>query len=82
VIADGTPAEIKSKVGGKRVSFIASRPLTEADFADLPVTGLEIIGDRVQLLSNDADQVVTRLIRSGLDPATWRSSEPASRTRS
>ena len=31
------------------------------------MTGLEINGDRVRLLSNDADLVVTKLIRSGLD---------------
>ena len=67
VIADGSPTEIKSKVGGKRVSFVAPRPLTAADFVGLPVTGLEISGDRVRLLSNDADLVVTRLIRGGLD---------------
>jgi ABC-2 type transport system ATP-binding protein len=67
VIADGTPTEIKSKVGGKRVSFVAARPLTEADLAGLSVTGLEISGNRVRLFSNDADVVVTKLIRGGLD---------------
>ena len=67
VIADGTPTEIKSKVGGKRVKLRLPRPLTEADFASLPVTGLEISGDRVRLLSNDADRALTSLIRNGLD---------------
>ena len=41
--------------------------MREADFAGLPMTGLEISGTRVRLLSNDADRVVTTLIRGGLD---------------
>ncbi|HEY0494038.1 MAG TPA: ABC transporter ATP-binding protein, partial [Candidatus Dormibacteraeota bacterium] len=45
IIADATPAQIKSQVAGKRVSFRSDRTLTQTDFARLPFTHLEIDGE-------------------------------------
>jgi ABC-2 type transport system ATP-binding protein len=66
VIADASPAEIKSRVAGRRVSFVADRELTEADFAGLPYNRLELDGPRVRLLSNQPEAVLGPVFRSGL----------------
>jgi len=66
VIADASPAEIKSRVAGKRVSLLADRDLTEADFAGLPYNRLDLDGPRVRLLSNQPEAVLGPLFRSGL----------------
>src|SRR3989442_11097615 len=58
VIADASPAEIKSKVAGKRVVFDTDEPLTEADFRGMPVKHLELRGSRVRLLSNQPEPVL------------------------
>jgi ABC-2 type transport system ATP-binding protein len=66
VIADASPAEIKSRVAGKRVSLVADRDLTEADFAGLPYNRLDLDGPRVRLLSNQPEAVLGPLFRSGM----------------
>jgi ABC-2 type transport system ATP-binding protein len=63
VIADATPAEIKSSVVGKRVSFTSHVPLSEVDLAGLPYSRLDIDGDRVRLFSNDPETVLRDLFR-------------------
>jgi len=63
VIADATPAEIKSSVVGKRVSFTSHVPLSEVDLAGLPYSRLDIDGDRVRLFSNDPEAVLRDLFR-------------------
>jgi ABC-2 type transport system ATP-binding protein len=63
VVADATPAEIKARVSGKRVSFAGRH--TEADFHGLPYSRLEIDGDRVRLLSNAPEELLRELFRRG-----------------
>jgi ABC-2 type transport system ATP-binding protein len=63
VIADASPADIKSKVAGKRVTFDVDEALTEADFRGMPVSHLELRGTRVRLLSNQPEPVLGALFR-------------------
>jgi ABC-2 type transport system ATP-binding protein len=67
VVADGSPAEIKSHVGGKRVSFRTPRPLTAAELAGLPHSNLHLDGDRTRLLSNEPEALLRELFRRGLE---------------
>ena len=66
IIADATPAQIKSKVAGKRVSFSSDRALTKIDFAALPYSHLQIEGDRVTLLSNNPEEILRALFSDGI----------------
>jgi ABC-2 type transport system ATP-binding protein len=66
VIADATPDEIKSKVAGKRVRFLASG-LTDKDLDGLPVSATSIEGSTVQLLTNQPELVLRELFRRGLE---------------
>ncbi len=67
IVADGTPAEIRSLAGGTVVTFAVDR------YADLPtltaVTSTERDADRVTLRTTDPDATVRDLARSDLD---WR----------
>jgi ABC-2 type transport system ATP-binding protein len=65
VVADAPPAEIKSRVAGKRVSFRGH--LGEADFGGLPYSNLELDGDRVRLLSNAPEELLRELSRRGAE---------------
>lgn len=67
VIADGTPAAIKSRVSGKRVSFTSDRPLGPAEFEGLPVSGLDIADHTVRFLSSDPEVTLGALFRRGLE---------------
>ena len=66
VIVDAPPAEIKSKVAGKRVRFNAP-VLTEKDLDGLPVTAVTIKDHSVQLLTNQPESVLRELFRRGVD---------------
>ena len=66
VIADASPAKIKSRVAGKRVSFQSDHPLTEADFQGLPYTSLDLQESSVRLLSNDPELVLSDLFGRGV----------------
>jgi ABC-2 type transport system ATP-binding protein len=65
VVADAPPAEIKSRVGGKRVSFLGH--FTEADFRGLPYSNLEVDRDRVRLLSTAPEELLGELFRRGAE---------------
>ena len=67
VIADASPAEIKSRVVGKRVSFTSPRPLTEADLRGLPYSRLQVDGGRVRLFSSAPEVVLRDLFRRDLE---------------
>jgi ABC-2 type transport system ATP-binding protein len=67
VIADSTPAEIKSRVAGKRVSFTVARPLAESDLAGLPLNSSQIIDHHVRLLTNEPESVLRELFHRGLE---------------
>ncbi|HEX4215338.1 MAG TPA: ABC transporter ATP-binding protein [Candidatus Dormibacteraeota bacterium] len=66
VIADDTPGRIKSRVAGKKVTFTVMPGLQEADLAGLPYTQLQIDGERVRLLSNEPEAVMSALFRRDL----------------
>jgi len=68
VIADAPPAEIKSKVAGKRVRFVAPA-LDEKDLQGLPVSAVTIKDHSVQLLTNQPETVLRELFRRGLQIA-------------
>ena len=63
VIADASPAEIKGKVAGKRVTFDTDRALGEEDFRGMPINHLELRGSHVRLLSNQPEPVLGALFR-------------------
>lgn len=67
VIADGTPGEIKSRVGGRRITFDAVQHLAEADFAGLPVRSLDVRGRRVWMLSDEPEGVLAALYARGVE---------------
>jgi ABC-2 type transport system ATP-binding protein len=67
VIADSTPTEIKSRVAGKHVTFIAARPMADADLDGLPLTGKQLQDNRVRLLTNDPETVLRELFRRGVE---------------
>jgi len=66
VIADAPPAEIKSKVAGKRVRFIAPG-IHKKDLEGLPVTAVTIKDHSVQLLTNQPESVLRELFRRGVE---------------
>jgi ABC-2 type transport system ATP-binding protein len=63
IIADASPDEIKSRVAGKRVSFSVAPSLSEADFAGMPVSRLQLDHDRVRLFTNTPEVVLGALFR-------------------
>jgi ABC-2 type transport system ATP-binding protein len=67
VIADSTPAEIKSRVAGKHVVFTTASPIEPAQLEGLPLTGSHVEDHHVRLLTNDAETVVRELFRRGIE---------------
>ena len=66
VIADAPPAEIKSRVAGKRVRFSAPA-VKEKDLEGLPVTAVTINDHSVQLLTNQPESVLREIFRRGVE---------------
>jgi ABC-2 type transport system ATP-binding protein len=66
VIADAPPAEIKSRVGSRRLSFVTDGASIEHALAGLPVRGVEISGASVRLLSNEPETVLRALFERGV----------------
>jgi ABC-2 type transport system ATP-binding protein len=67
VIADSTPAEIKSRVAGKHVIFTPRHAVSAADLAGLPLTATQVDDHRVRLLTNEPETVVRELFRRGIE---------------
>ena len=65
VIAEGTPEELRSRVPGKKVSFVSPGIGRDA-FDGLPVGRLEVSEDRVSALTTDAEGVLRVLFGRGL----------------
>ena len=63
IIADSTPAEIKSRVAGKRITFTTTQRLPEG----LPLTGAQVEGTRVRLLTNEPERVLRELFGHGVE---------------
>jgi ABC-2 type transport system ATP-binding protein len=66
VIADAPPAEIKSKVAGKRVRFVAPA-VDEKVLQGLPVSAVTIKDGLVQLLTNQPEAVLRALFQRGVE---------------
>jgi len=66
VIADAPPAEIKSRVAGKRMRFVAPA-LSEKDLESLPVSTVTIKDHSVQLLTNKPELVLRQLFQRNVD---------------
>jgi ABC-2 type transport system ATP-binding protein len=61
IVADGTGAEIKSRVGGRAIEIAAGPPA--AELAELPaVTGVEPVGQRLRITSSDSDATLKALL--------------------
>lgn len=67
VVADSSPAEIKARVAGKRISFSTGRPITEEDLAGLPLNSRHIEDHRVRLLTNEPEAVLRALFTRGVE---------------
>jgi ABC-2 type transport system ATP-binding protein len=67
VVADSTPAEIKSRVAGKHVVFRTPRALTDAELDGLPLTGRQVNDHSVRLLTNEPEAVLRELFRRGIE---------------
>ncbi len=65
VIADASPAAIKARVAGKRVSFDTDQPLDDAAFAGLPVQNLQLAAHHASLLSPEPEAVLQALFARG-----------------
>lgn len=67
IIADGTPDEIKGRVGGKRISFRAPHATLE-ELSTLPgVQSCQLKGDRFEILTRDPEAVLATLTRRGVE---------------
>ena len=66
VIADATPAAIKARVAGKRVTFAVAGPIHESIFAGLPLKSKQVEDHRVRLLTNAPEEVLAELFRRGV----------------
>jgi ABC-2 type transport system ATP-binding protein len=66
VIADAPPAEIKSRVAGKRMRFVAPA-LSEKGLEDLPVSAVTIKDGSVQLLTNKPEFVLRQLFQRNVE---------------
>jgi len=68
LVADGTPAAIKARVPGRRVSFRTDTRLDPATFAAMPVSSLTSDGAVVRFLSNEPERVLAALFAAGVRP--------------
>jgi ABC-2 type transport system ATP-binding protein len=66
LIADSTPAEIKSTVAGKRITFTTTG-LDGDKLEGLPLTSQHIEDHRVRLLTNAPEDVLRELFRRGVE---------------
>lgn len=66
VIADAPPAEIKSKVAGKRMRFVAP-DIHQKNLEGLPVTAVTMKDGHVQLLTNQPESVLRDLFQRGVE---------------
>ena len=67
IVADSTPAAIKARVAGKRVTFSTTQPLSESQLSGLPLNAQQIDDHRVRLLTNEPETVLRELFRRGVD---------------
>jgi len=66
IIADATPASIKARVAGKRVSFATAELLDPRQLEGLPLNSENVEDRRVRLLTNEPEAVLRELFRRGV----------------
>jgi ABC-2 type transport system ATP-binding protein len=62
VVVDGTPAAVKARVPGKRITIRSTRTLVKTDFAGLPTDSLRFNDHSASMLSNDPVAVLEGLV--------------------
>ena len=67
VIADASPAQIKSRVAGKRITFTTAAMLDEGQLTGLPLNSQQIEDHHVRLLTNQPEEVLRELFRRGVE---------------
>ncbi len=67
IIADGTPEQIKGKVGGKRISFRAPHTTLEELNALVGPQAFQQRGNTFEMLTRDPDAVLTTLTKHGVE---------------
>jgi len=65
IVANASPAVLKSATQAKRVSYTADRTMAEADFAGLPLQTLTIDGTRVDIVTAEPEAVLQALFLRG-----------------
>jgi ABC-2 type transport system ATP-binding protein len=69
LLADGTPAEIKSRAGAKQLSFRLEN-VNEPFLLDLPgLVSLDVRGDIVHIQSSDSDKTLYAVLDAGYRPS-------------
>ena len=66
IIAEGTPAAIKSKTAGRKIRLVTSTPQKDIERLD-GVTSVTVDGAAVEILATEAEPVVLQLLKS--DPS-------------
>ena len=67
VVADATPAAIKARVAGKRITFSAEVAPDDGQLAGLPLNSKVVEDHRVKLLTNEPEAVLRELFRRGVE---------------
>lgn len=67
MIADGTPEEIKGRVGGKRISFSTPHMTLEELNALVGAQAFQKRGNKFEMLTRDPDAVLETLSRQGIE---------------
>jgi ABC-2 type transport system ATP-binding protein len=67
IVADGTPEEIKSRVAGKKVSFLSRVPIGQADLQGLPINSSNVADHHVTLMTSTPEDVLRELFRRGVE---------------
>ncbi len=67
IIADDSPAAIKSRVASRRVTFTVTPSATAADFVGLPISNLELRDQRVRFHSSHPEEALAAGFRRGWD---------------
>jgi ABC-2 type transport system ATP-binding protein len=67
VIADSSPAQIKARVAGKRISFTTTQGVDPRLLEGLPLKSQEVENHRVRLLTNEPETVLRELFNRGVE---------------
>jgi len=67
IIAEGTPAAIKSRVAGKHVRFDTPTPLAEAVFAGLTMQSLDLRENHATVLTSEPEMLLRSLFQRGVE---------------